>query len=113
MSHPSCPQCSNLQVAIRLPSDLRRAIRHAAAACREGHLQHLGEGAYGDPFLELAKTETWGDFVNSYFAFCACGQLFRLQAETYHGSGGALGPVSEIAEPISQPTALPAASGGA
>ena len=113
MSHPSCPQCRNLQVAIRLPNDLRRAIRRAAAACQQRHLQHLGEGAYGDPFPELARTESWGDFVNSYFACSACGQLFRLQAETYHGSGGAFGPVSEIAELISKPMALPAASGGA
>ena len=108
-----CSQCQNLSVQIRLPNDLRRAIRLAAAGCSSGRLRHLGEGAYGDPFPQLAKTESWGDFVNSYFACTACGALFRLQAETYHGSGGTLGRISQISEPLTVSTGSSIPAGGA
>ena len=50
-----------------MPKDLTRAIRLAADKCRAGSLRHLGDGACGDSFPLLAKTESWGDFVNSYF----------------------------------------------
>jgi len=94
-----------------LPKDLTRAIRLAADKCRAGSLRHLGDGACGDSFPLLAKTESWGDFVNSYFSCTGCGALFRLQAETYHGSGGTLARITEIAEDLTIPSG-PVAQGG-
>jgi len=102
----SCNQCIRLTsgTPIKLPSDLKRAIRKAAEALEIGVLQYEGAGQFGDPFSQIAKGGHWGDFVSNYFSCASCGQLFHLHAETYHGAGGAFEEIDEIEEKLQDDT---------
>jgi len=98
----TCKKCEEAvqPQRIKRPDDLSRAILAAANAIELGILSYEGAGAWGDPFQSIARGDGWGDFVNNYFSCLSCGQWFNLQAETYHGSGGAFEPVREPAEQI-------------
>lgn len=91
-----CDQCQSIRKVIKVPRDLTGAIRLAKSKVDDGTLEYLGAGAYGDPFSKIALGKGWGDFVNNYFRCSRCQQTFNLHAETYHGSGGELGPVDKI-----------------
>ena len=41
-----------------------------------------------DSFASFCDSKTWPDYINCLFRCTSCGMLFRLEAETYHGSGG-------------------------
>ena len=89
-----CPACEGLQVevAIRSPSELAKAIRVAKANVADGTLEV--EAASGatvaaqQPFAELPADGPWGDLIAYAFRCVKCGARFVLSAETYHGSGG-------------------------
>jgi hypothetical protein len=87
----TCPACKPLCLAshIRTPTDLERCIDAASRAIQGGLLRDEGAGRLGDPFAKLADGPGWGDFVDNHFSCTACGQHFRLHAETHHGFGGA------------------------
>jgi hypothetical protein len=88
----SCPSCSDLCVRYRIgsPSELSKAIRIAFQNVQNGTLREvfLSENGNGPPLGELAQGAAWNDLVSFGFKCQACGQSFRLHAETYHGSGG-------------------------
>jgi hypothetical protein len=102
----ACARCRDLADGERIvsPDVLRKAIDLAFASILEGSLEELKfEGGWTSPtpFAELAAGASWDDIVSYYFRCTACGQHFRLGAETYHGSGGgweAVEPPSNAAE---------------
>ena len=85
---------------MKTASDLRSVIQFLAETVARGRLEYRGAGEWGDPFAQLAKGGHWGDFVSNYFACRSCGQLFHLQAETYHGAGGGVKKIEKIEEPL-------------
>ena len=89
----SCTRCQALAVGHRIdsPDELRRAIAVANARIADGTLEEMRlEDGYCSPtpFAEVAAGGSWDDIVSYFFACRACGQRFRLGAETYHGGGG-------------------------
>jgi len=89
----SCDRCQELSVDYRIasPSDLRSAIRIVGESVADGTLREI----HGDsvpysqaPFGDLVNGANWDDLVTYAFECCQCGQVFHLDAETYHGSGG-------------------------
>ncbi|MCG8016208.1 MAG: hypothetical protein JAY97_08335 [Candidatus Thiodiazotropha sp. 'RUGA'] len=98
----SCDQCLRLisGTPIKLPTDLKRAIKKADEAVKKGVLKYEGAGQLGEPFEELARGSHWGDVVDNYFSCTSCGQKFNLYAETYHGAGGAFEKIACIKETL-------------
>ena len=88
----ACAKCNDLCVryAIEHPSDLRQAIKIAKqniedATISEVHnLNSISQASCS----ELAAGEAWDDVLYYRFICTACGEIFLLHAETYHGSGG-------------------------
>ena len=88
-----CLRCGELAAGYRIvsPDELRRAIEVASARIVDGTLEELSlEGGWSSPtkFAEVAAGGAWDDIVSYWFGCRACGQCFRLGAETYHGGGG-------------------------
>jgi hypothetical protein len=88
----SCDRCEKLcaKIEIRAPQDLRRSIALARDGIAAGAILDVsGQFPFpSSPFTELASGGPWDDHVNYYFQCAHCRQLFHLEAETYHGSGG-------------------------
>ncbi|QYM95943.1 hypothetical protein FGI04_08260 [Dickeya ananatis] len=95
----SCEHCQDLCVkyVIRVPDQLRKAIRIARDSINEGILSEIktmnGRNQYN--FRECAEKMEWGDIVDYHFVCTYCGTQFVLGAETYHGSGGYWSPENE------------------
>ena len=88
----TCARCTDLRVTypIRTPGDLTKAIRVVRDNVADGTLLDVtqpGEIASGQ-FAGLAEQGLWPDYLEYHFRCSACGQGFKLTAETYHGSGG-------------------------
>jgi hypothetical protein len=92
-----CPACKdlNIEFQIRFPSDLRKAIAVTRDNLADGTISDITQGD-GMPFHELVSASQWDDALLYYFQCNACGQLFKLYAETYHGRGGWWKPVDQI-----------------
>ena len=105
----ACDNCISLTsgTPIKHPADLKRAISKADDAIKHQVLKYEGAGVMGDPFSKLALGGHWGDFVSNYFSCRTCGQFFHLNAETYHGSGGAFKKVDQITEQLQRDTYAP------
>jgi hypothetical protein len=100
-----CPVCGDLQhvFRIRTPYDLERAIAVARDRSARGEITQESEydsdiwhsRGYGPwlPFSNLRATGPWPDNVLYTFRCETCGVRFRLEAETYHGSGGQREPL--------------------
>jgi hypothetical protein len=82
---------------IRLPSDLKQAIRIAKQNVADGTISvvesETGQGP--GPFDQLTESGGWDDLANYVFACNSCGQRFQLSAETYHGAGGEWKPLGK------------------
>lgn len=93
-----CPACKdlNIEFQIRFPSDLRKAIAVVSDHLADGTISNVTTGD-GLPFDELVSSGKWDDVLLYHFQCNTCGQLFRLSAETYHGSGGRWKPIDKIA----------------
>lgn len=92
----ACEKCEELCVryAIRLPSDLRKAISIANQNVADGTLVDTTDpSAHSVSFAQLAAGEAWDDIVAYQFKCSSCSEKFSLHAETYHGSGGYWEPV--------------------
>jgi hypothetical protein len=98
----SCPVCRDLRerLEIRLPGELTRAIRLARERMRDGSL--LLDGDAG-AFAGLRESGPWPDVVDFSFRGAACGALFRLWADAYHGRGGVWRPADSDEERLSRP----------
>ena len=98
-----CQMCLDLQApfSIRTPSDLTRAIQVIKANLKDGTLIESSYHPEGQPtptprvvpFDEVEEKGPWDDYVEHYFSCTRCGRVFKLSAETYHGSGGAWSPI--------------------
>jgi len=95
-----CEHCSevNLRHKIENSKQLEQAIRVIAANLEDGTIvesDYWPEGALNynhTTFKELVAGATWGDVLKYYFECPKCNSLYKLWAETYHGSGGGWGP---------------------
>ena len=85
----SCTKCDDLcqEVRIRTPSELERVVRIAKAALDAGVIVDVSRGPLATPMSDLVQPG-WPDMVSADFSCAACGALFQLSCETYHGSGG-------------------------
>lgn len=92
----TCEKCQDLCVhyAIRSPQELRRAIKIARENLNDGTVSELvGKNPLGlPPFQNVLPDGPWDDIVAYRFGCTACGEVFSLHAETYHGQGGAWEP---------------------
>lgn len=100
-----CQRCVALTTEYRIvsPDDLRNAIAIASDHIAAGILhQPSTPGGYvsSTPFQEVAAGAAWDDIVSYYFQCNACGQVFRLGAETYHGGGGSWQAVASLPENV-------------
>ncbi len=96
-----CENCKtiNQEFRIKSPRDLKKAIKVIADNIEDGTIKESDYWPKGilnccdsGTFSELAKENLWGDFVDYYFECPSCNRLYRLTAETYHGSGGSWRP---------------------
>lgn len=92
----NCSSCDPLResIAIDDPLTLERVLSLIADNLRDGTLVHAdywptGRIRLSQPdFREISPSGPWPDYLEYYFACHACGQLYRLSAETYRGTGG-------------------------
>lgn len=88
----SCFRCENLDehVSFRTRGELFRAIGVIRRAVFSNAIEEIevdatkGKMAFGD----LSENGPLDDLLLYKFRCRGCGQTFRLEAETYHGSGG-------------------------
>ena len=85
-----CEKCKDLDqvFTIKLPSDLKKAIRIAKENVADGTLRVLEEQKWKTPFNVVTPDGGWDDVFSYIFVCNSCGNRFELVAETYHGSGG-------------------------
>ncbi len=97
----SCEKCQDLCVRyeIRSPRELGRAILIARQNVDDGTVSELiDSNPLGLPsFTSLQAEGPWDDIVAYRFKCTACGEVFSLHAETYHGRGGAWEPERKAA----------------
>ncbi len=92
-----CLHCApaNRACRVRKPRDLQQIIGVIIGhldedTLRESNYLPAGQVRNCEPgsFRALAETNAWGDIVDYYFECPVCGSIYRLFADTYHGSGG-------------------------
>jgi hypothetical protein len=92
----SCEKCQELYLRyeIRSPRELRRAIAIAQQNVADGTVSELADqNPLGQPpFQSLCAEGPSDDHIAYRFKCNACGEVFSLHAETYHGRGGAWEP---------------------
>lgn len=118
MEYSTCLHCQDLHKRIRInsPTELENALILAAKKVHSGSLKEItaeylpfalessldtqASSYIQPPPMRLAQMVEqkfpcgwrvlgWGDTVELYFQCSHCFAVFRLCAETYHGSGGA------------------------
>jgi hypothetical protein len=100
MSPGGCSKCSELRTTINIGSaaELANVLKVVRDNLEDGTLV---EAAYWPPgqikmsrpsFLSIPVSGPWPDYAEYYFSCAACGQLYRLSVETYHGAGGKWSP---------------------
>jgi hypothetical protein len=89
-----CQQCRRIRPRkIRTPGELTEAIRCCRAIFASGGLRLSSYWPERTPRLtdtawaELEESGPWEDILQYYFECPACGQIFLLHADTYHGAG--------------------------
>ena len=96
-----CQHCNKLSntVEIRGPRLRRELISMAASGMANGVLVNVSQRYphASQPFQDVAAGGPWDDHVNYHFECRYCGTVFRLEAETYHGSGGTWGALPAAA----------------
>ncbi len=82
----TCSTCDSLaaEVAIRSPQALQDVAASVVPYIDDGRLAHLS----GESDLRELARGRWDDLVSATLRCTACGTLYALFAETYHGSGG-------------------------
>ena len=96
-----CQGCKSLESKIVSPSTLWKISDTCAQKVEEGTLKYVG-AEFGLPFKDMMEKRIYDDFFSYYFACNFCGKIFKLYAETYHGSGGALGLINELPAKLSK-----------
>lgn len=103
MKEQGCNHCKEVceVFKISLPRDLSKAIRVAKANLADGTIveSKFWPRQYAalttQSFTNVPDKAPWDDVLEYYFECPSCHQLFRLSAETYHGSGGTWKPFDE------------------
>jgi len=90
----SCDACSDFMAVI--PIKAPESLKATASLIKERGLRHVGPSSGDNP------SDWWGDWIEEYFSCRHCGQVFHLEVEAYHGSGGALEPSSETVQDLSE-----------
>lgn len=89
----ACEKCADLCVEyeIRSPGDLGQAFAVVRDNIADGTIREVsGSESYLVTAKALAEGGPWpGDLLSYQFACRSCGEMFNLNVETYHGSGGA------------------------
>jgi len=93
----ACSFCQDLciEYQISTPSDLRQAIAVVRDNLADGTLKEISPEQSGLPqrsFSEVASSGQWDDVLVYRFQCQHCSEQFILDAETFHGSGGAWRP---------------------
>jgi hypothetical protein len=92
----TCAKCQDLCVRyeIRSPKDLGKALTIAKQNVDDGTVSEIvDKNPLGlPPFGSLRPNGPWDDLIAYRFRCTDCGELFSLNAETYHGQGGAWEP---------------------
>ena len=96
MSANECTRCRALRttIAIERPADLTKVLRVIRDNISDGTLAEgpaTPSGGRSD-FKAIPVDGPWPDYIEHEFSCTACGQAFRLRAETYHGAGGTWAP---------------------
>lgn len=96
----ACEGCNDLVQVVEIcqPKDLRQVIRVARANLADGTIVEERDRfalAMAPPFQTIEENGPWPDYIDVTFRCAHCGQLFRLDAETYHGAGGRWRPVGQ------------------
>jgi len=94
----ACSFCKDLCIEYQIssPSDLRQAISVARDNVADGTLKEIASDQSDlpqRPFSEVASSDQWDDVMVYRFQCQHCSEQFILEAETFHGSGGAWRPV--------------------
>jgi len=94
----ACSFCKDLCIEYQIssPSDLRQAVAVVRDNLADGTLREIGSEQSGlpqRPFSEVASSGQWDDVLVYQFQCQHCSEQFILEAETFHGSGGAWRPV--------------------
>jgi hypothetical protein len=112
----SCPSCEEFDTAIELhsPAQLARVIEKVRASVEAQQLRYdsfeSDRELIGQPtFAAVPANGPWPDVMRYHFTCCSCRAPYLLEAETYHGAGGAWRPSSP---PPSNPSLQPTAFGG-
>jgi hypothetical protein len=102
MNDCGCEHCKEVcqNYRINFPSDLKQAIRVVQDNIADGTI--IESGFWPDqymkttntPFSEIQSKGPWDDLLIYYFECLRCKQLFKLSAETYHGSAGSWEPIN-------------------
>lgn len=89
-----CTACRplDLELMIRTPGELAKAIRVAQDNLEDGTLIELAS-EWSPPVRTVAPDGPWGDFLLWDFRCNTCNATYRLTAETYHGQGGSWAPL--------------------
>jgi hypothetical protein len=103
MSDWGCEYCKDLCLDWRIftPGDIAEAIGVVKDNLKDGTI--VESSYWPDAVLrienqaigEVPEKGPWPDVMIYYFQCRRCGQLFKLSAETYHGSGGEWKPVHQ------------------
>ena len=90
-----CPECDEYAVdlEIRGPAQLRRLVGRLQAAISKQRLRaddsRSSQEVVEQPdFVQLDLRKSIPDVMIYYMVCRGCGQVFKLQCESYHGSGG-------------------------
>jgi hypothetical protein len=100
MSAGACSRCSDLHTTIKIgsASDLTNVLKVVQDNLKDGTLVEAAYWPQGQlkvsrpSFTSIPVAGPWPDFFEYYFSCTACGQLYRLSVETYHGAGGSWSP---------------------
>lgn len=90
-----CPDCDEYAVDFEIhgPAQLRRVVAKLQAAIKEERLRpdqpnQSHEQIAQPDFVDLDLNQSIPDVITYCLKCSNCGQAFKLQCESYHGSGG-------------------------
>lgn len=94
----TCTQCEDLGQlgAIKSRHDLQYVVELIQSKLNSGFLKEDPFWPQGqqrvksESFSSIGVDGSWPDYLQYYFRCIACDQLYALEVETYHGTGGAL-----------------------
>jgi len=88
------------EIKIETPNDLVKAFKLVRKELDEGKIkltfEHKSQDRFEIPQFDFIKKFDWPDYFSNYYEEAATGKIYRLYAETYHGSGGALIEVQDF-----------------